>query len=96
MIILHDLPERERPVFLQAYEDAVDAAHDPAGFKRLSRLLDRWSVRVRVLHKVLVENPNYYEELDARRESLRNGTAPTVPIEEIFPDWQETLSRRHG
>jgi len=31
LVILRDLPERERAEFLRQYHAAVDAAHDPAG-----------------------------------------------------------------
>jgi hypothetical protein len=36
-VILRDLPEREREEFLRQYHQAVDAAHDPAGYQRLGR-----------------------------------------------------------
>jgi hypothetical protein len=33
LVILRDLPEREREEFLRQYHRAVDAAHDPAGYQ---------------------------------------------------------------
>ena len=38
-VVLRDLPERERAEFLRQYHEAVDAAHDPAGYRPLQRLL---------------------------------------------------------
>jgi hypothetical protein len=40
-VILRDLPERERDEFLRQYHQAVDAAHDPAGYRQL---LHVWSL----------------------------------------------------
>ena len=78
LVILRDLPEREREEFLRQYHLAVDAAHDPAGYERLRRMLHVWSLTV-----VAASQPGYYEELAA----LRDGTAPTVPVTEAIPDW---------
>jgi hypothetical protein len=36
-VILRDLPERERAQFLRRYHEAVDAAHDLAGYRQLQR-----------------------------------------------------------
>jgi hypothetical protein len=44
LVILRDLPEREREEFLRQYHRAVDAAHDPAGYQHLRRLLHVWSL----------------------------------------------------
>ena len=79
-VILRDLPERERAQFLHQYHEAVDAAHDPAGYRQLKRLLHTWRLTV-----IATRQPGYYEELDA----VRNGTARTTPAEEAIPDWQE-------
>jgi hypothetical protein len=38
-VILRDLPEQERAELLRQYHAAVDAAHDPAGYRQLRRLL---------------------------------------------------------
>jgi Family of unknown function (DUF6247) len=45
-VILRDLPERERGQFLRQYHEAVDAAHDPAGYRRLRQLLHAWRLTV--------------------------------------------------
>jgi hypothetical protein len=45
-VILRDLPERERGQFLRQYQEAVEAAHDPAGYRRLRRLLHAWRLTV--------------------------------------------------
>ena len=80
LVILRDLPEREREEFLRQYHQAVDAAHDPAGYQRLRRLLYVWS-----LTTIAARQPGYYEELAAARA----GTATTVPITDAIPDWAD-------
>jgi hypothetical protein len=81
--ILRDLPERERGEFLRQYHEAVDAAHDPAGYRQLQRLLHAWRLTVIATSRV-----GYYEELD----SVRNGTARTTPAEAALPGWEERLA----
>ena len=78
LVILRDLPQRERAEFLNQYHAAVDAAHDPAGYEQLRRVLRVWSLIV-----VAASQPGYYEELAA----VRDGTAPTLPVTEAIPDW---------
>lgn len=80
LVILRDLPEREHQEFLRQYHRAVDAAHDPAGYQHLRRLLHVWG-----LTAVAARQPGYYEELAAARA----GTATTVPVTEAIPDWAE-------
>jgi hypothetical protein len=82
-VILRDLPEQERAQFLRQYHDAVDAAHDPGGYRRLQRLLQAWRLTVIATSRV-----GYYDELDA----VRSGTAQTTPAEEAIPGWQERLA----
>lgn len=91
-VILRDLPEREHAVFLQRYREALDEAKDPAGYKRLQRMLHMWSISARALSKALRENPSYYEDLAAETEGIRNGTIQTIPIEDVFPDWPEYVA----
>src|SRR5260370_2481352 len=79
-VILRDLAERERAQFLRQYHEAVDAAHDPAGYRQLRRRLHAWRLTV-----TATRQPGYYEELDA----VRNGTARTTPAEETIPVCQE-------
>jgi len=81
--ILRDLPEPERAEFLRQYHEAVDAAHDPAGYQRLRHLLHTWRLIV-----IATSKPGYYEELDA----VRNGVARTTPAEEAIRGWQERLA----
>ena len=54
LVILRDLPERKREEFLRRYHLAVDAAHDPAGYERLHRMLHVWSLIV-----VAASQPGY-------------------------------------
>lgn len=82
-VILRDLPEQERAEFLRQYHQAVDAAHDPAGYRRLQRLLHAWRLTVIASSRV-----GYYDELEA----VRNGTAHTIPADDAIPDWQERLA----
>lgn len=86
-MILRDLPEPEREEFLRQYHQAVDAAHDPAGFQRLRRLLHVWSRTT-----IAAAQPGYYEELAAARA----GTATTVPVTDAIPDWAERVARATG
>jgi hypothetical protein len=81
--ILRDLPEREREEFLRQYHEAVDAAHDPAGYQQLRRVLHVWS-----LAAIATAQPGYYEELAA----VRAGTATTVPVTAVIPDWTERIA----
>jgi hypothetical protein len=46
VVILRDLPEQERGEFLRQYHEAVDTAHDPAGYRRLQQLLYAWRLTV--------------------------------------------------
>jgi hypothetical protein len=78
LVILRDLPEREREEFLRQYHRAVDAAHDPAGYQHLRRLLRVWS-----LTAIAAQQPGYYEELAA----ALTGTAMSVPVTDAIPNW---------
>jgi hypothetical protein len=82
-VILRDLPEQERAEFLCQYHAAVDAAHDPAGYRQLQRLLHTWR-----LTAIATSRAGYYEEIAA----VRNGTAHARPAEEVVPGWQERLA----
>jgi hypothetical protein len=76
-VILHALPERERDEFLRQYHEAVDAAHDPVGYKQLQRVLHAWS-----LAAVATNKPGYYEVL----EDAKNGVGEYV-------SWEDTVAR---
>jgi hypothetical protein len=82
-VILRDLPEQEREEFLRQYHQALDDAHDRAGYQRLRRLLHAWS-----LTAVAVGQSGYYEELAAAHA----GTAATVPVTDAIPDWAERVT----
>ena len=83
LVILSDLPKPERDEFLRQYHQAVDAAHDPAGYQLLQRLLHVWS-----LTAVAAGQPGYYEELVVARA----GTTTTVPVTDVIPDWAERVA----
>lgn len=69
--------------FLRQYHEAIDAAHDPAGYRRLPQLLDVWRLTV-----IATSRSGYYEEL----AGARDGSARTTPAEDVIPDWQERLA----
>jgi hypothetical protein len=81
--IFRDLPERERAEFLRQYHEAVDAAHNPAGYRLLQQLLRAWR-----LTAIATSRVGYYDEIDA----VRKGDARTIPAEEAIPDWQQRLA----
>jgi hypothetical protein len=83
LVILRDLPERERDEFLRQYHQAVNAAHDPAGYQQLRRLLHVWSLIV-----IAAGQPGYYEELAAARA----GTVASVPVTDAIPNWAERVA----
>jgi hypothetical protein len=85
LVILRDLPGRERQEFLRQYYRAVDAAHDPACYQRLRRPLPVWS-----LTAIAAGQPGYYEELAAARA----GAATTAPIANAVPGWAERAAVR--
>jgi hypothetical protein len=87
LVILRDLPEQEHEEFLRQYHQAVDAAHDPAGYQQLRRLLHVWR-----LTAVAAGQPGYYQELAAAHA----GTATTVPVTDAIPDWPERVAAAKG
>ena len=82
-VILRNLPEQERTEFIRQYHEAVDTAHDPAGYRRLRPLLHVWRLVV-----AATRQPGYYEELEA----VQNGTARTTRADEAIPGWLERLA----
>lgn len=78
-VILHALPERERGEFLRQYHQAVDAAHDPAGYKQLQRVLRTWSLAV-----VATNKPGYYQAL----EDAKNGVGEYVAWEGVVAGFE--------
>jgi hypothetical protein len=87
LVIQRGLPEPERELFLRQYHEAVEAAHDPAGYGHLRQLLRVWS-----LTALATSQPGYYEELAA----VQNGTAQTVPASEAIADWDARLAAAKG
>jgi hypothetical protein len=84
LVNLRDLPEREREEFLRQYQ-TVNAAHDPAGYRRMRSLTHVWG-----LTAIAAREPGYYEELAAACA----GTATTAPITNAIPDWAERAAGR--
>jgi hypothetical protein len=82
-VILGRLPEQERAEFLCQYQEAVDAARDPGGYKRLRQVLHVWSLAV-----IAISRPGYYEDLAA----VRSGAARTIPAEAAVPGWEQRLA----
>ena len=84
VVILRDLPEQERAEFLGQYHTAVDAAHDPAGYGQLQRLLRAWR-----LTAIAASQAGYYREI----AKVRSGTVLASPAEEVVPSRQERLAQ---
>ena len=82
-VILRDLPAQEHDEFLRQYHAAVDAAHEPGGYRQLQRLLHAWR-----LTAIATGRAGFYEELAA----VRSGTVQARPAEEVVPGWQERLA----
>lgn len=82
-VILRGLPERERGEFLRQYHEAVDGAHEPAGYRRLQQVLHIWSLAV-----IATNQSGYYEELAA----AKSGISRTVPAGSAIPGWEERLA----
>jgi hypothetical protein len=79
--ILHALPEREREEFLRQYHEAVDVAHDPAGYKQLQRVLHAWSLAV-----VATNMPGYYEAI----EDAKSGAGEYVSWDDVVARFDST------
>ena len=71
--ILDQLPADERRSFLEQYQEAVDNARDPAGWKQLRRVLRLWR-----FHADAVGDPGYSEALSAAGGPVSDG----MPLEE--------------
>jgi hypothetical protein len=73
--ILTGLPERERAEFLRQYREAVDAAHDPVGYKNLQRILRVWSLAV-----IATNRPGYYQAI----QDAKDGIGASYPLDEAI------------
>ncbi len=71
--ILDQLPADERGFFLDQYQEAVENARDPAGWKQLRRVLRLWR-----FHADAVGDPGYREAPDAARGPVSGG----MPLED--------------
>lgn len=72
--ILARLPERVRPQFLGEYRDAVDNAHEVAGYRQLREMLHSWSVRAAAYSK-----PDFFE----RAEDAKAGRGEYVSLDDV-------------
>jgi Family of unknown function (DUF6247) len=79
--ILDRLPEDERESFLEQYQEAVENARDPAGWKQLRRVLRLWR-----FHADAAREPGYREALDAARGPVSDG----MPLEEAVRVYRPT------
>jgi hypothetical protein len=79
-VILERLPEQARPAFLEEYRAAVDAAHEPTGYRALQQMLQQWSVLT-----VAYAKPDFED----RYEQIRDGVGEYVTLEEV-------VARRHA
>lgn len=82
--ILQGLPEMYRPLFLEQYQQALEAAREPGKYHLLPELLHLWW-----LSSSAINDPRHEESV---REVLE-GTGERVPLEEAIPDWQERLTQ---
>ena len=73
--ILAELPGDERGFFLSQYQEHVEAARDPAGYRELRRLLRLWR-----FHADATKEPGYREA----REAARNGTGGGMLLEDYL------------
>ena len=73
--ILDQLPGDERGFFLDQYREAVEKARDPASWKQLRSVLQRWR-----FHADAAGDPNYREALDVARGPVCGG----MPLEEAI------------
>jgi hypothetical protein len=87
VVILRDLPERERAEFLRQYREARGAARGPAGYRRLRHLLHGWRLIV-----IATRQPGYAEEM----ERMRAGLSRATPVQEAVPGWQVRLAAARG
>jgi Family of unknown function (DUF6247) len=71
--ILDRLPEDERASFLEQYQEAVEHARDPSGWRQLRRVLRLWR-----FHADAAGEPGYQEALDVARGPVSGG----MPLEE--------------
>lgn len=79
-VILGRLPEQARPAFLTEYRAAVDAAHDPAGYRKLQQTLQHWSVLT-----VAYAKPDF----EQRYDEVSSGAGDYLTLEEV-------VARRHA
>ncbi|MCT9930798.1 DUF6247 family protein [Planotetraspora sp. A-T 1434] len=82
--ILRGLPEQYRPLFLEQYQEAWEAAREPGKYHLLPELLHTWW-----LSSIAYNDPRHEE---AVREILEE-KGERIPIEEAIPDWEERLAQ---
>ncbi|GAA3832439.1 hypothetical protein GCM10022226_62080 [Sphaerisporangium flaviroseum] len=82
--ILKALPEEYRPLFLDQYREALEAAREPGQYHRLTEVLHRWW-----LSSIAYSDPRH----EAALREILDGSGQRVPIEEAIPDWEERLAQ---
>ena len=72
-LILDQLPADGRGFFLTQYQEAVENAREPVGWKQLRRVLRRWRV-----HADAIADPGYRAALNAAHDPVSGG----MPLED--------------
>ncbi|MET8157118.1 DUF6247 family protein [Sphaerisporangium sp. NPDC005289] len=78
--IFEALPPSHRAQFRSEYDEALDVAHDPAGFKRVRTLLRQWSLRA-----IAYARPGY-------EEAVEDGLRGRTEMFTHYGEWGRTLS----
>jgi hypothetical protein len=88
--ILRTLPRQFHEQFKAEYRAAAEAAREVEGYRALHQLLRLWRLRA-----AAYSDPDYWASRAAAEEAVRTGNhEELVPVEDVFPDWQERVERR--
>ncbi|MFC7386963.1 DUF6247 family protein [Sphaerisporangium rhizosphaerae] len=78
--IFEALPSSHRAQFRSEYDEALDVAYDPAGFKRVRTLLRQWRLRA-----IAYARPGYEEAVE---DALQGRTEMFTG----YAEWRRTVS----